>query len=285
MVIENEVGAVNLDSQWIAGSFAPPVELTAGCLCCSLNQELIEILDYLSRQRADYDRLIIETTGVADPESLASPFLSLPYLGRHFKLQNVLCLVDAGNFSYWLSEAEEARRQVAFADALLINKIDTLEPEQIDQTVQLAKEINPQAKVWTGAQGQFPVASLKDLYSLEGEGAVVQQRGISDHHHAENHGISTFTLTFDRPFDLRDLSHTLMMLLTVNRHQIYRIKGILNAHDYPIQVVLQSVYQNFVLTDGLPWPPDQPCQSKIVVIGKQLQKDALRKVFARHLMK
>ena len=285
MVLENEVGAVNLDSQWISGTFAPPVELTAGCLCCSLNRELIEMLEDLSRQRADFDRLVIETTGVADPESLASPFLTMSHLERHFKLQNVLCLVDAGNFEYWLSQAEEARRQVAFADALLINKTDTFAPDQVAEVVQLVNAVNPQAKVWTGTQGVFPVASLRELHSFEGEGAVAQQRQVAADHRSENHGISTFTLTFDRPFDLRGLSQTLMQLLTINRHQIYRIKGILNAHDYPIQVILQSVYRNFMLTDGMSWPEHEARQSKVVIIGKKLKKEALQKVFARHLMK
>lgn len=285
MVLENEVGAVNLDSGWIEGSFQPPVELTAGCLCCSLNQELIEMLDMLSKQRADFDRLVIETTGVANPESLAEPFLTMSHLERHFKLQNVLCLVDAGNFSHWLSEAEESRRQVAFADALLINKTDTLEPDQAAETVQLVQRINPQARAYTGVQGAFPVPILRELHSFAGEGAVAQQRQVADDHRSENHGISTFTLTFDRPFDLRGLSQALRQLLTINRHQIYRIKGLLHAHDHPAPVVLQSVYRNFVLTDRPPWPPEEPRQSKVVIIGKELKKEALHKVFARHLMR
>jgi len=243
------------------------------------------MLEALSRQRADFDRLVIETTGVADPESLVSPFLTMSHLERHFKLQNVLCLVDASNFEHWLSQTEEARRQVASADALLINKTDTLAPEQVAQVVQLVNAVNPQAQVWTGTQGDFPVASLRELHSLEGEGAVVQQRQVAADHRSENHGISTFTLTFDRPFDLRGLGQTLQQLLTINRHQIYRIKGIINAHDYPVQVILQSVHRNFVLTDGLPWPADEPRQSKVVIIGKKLKKEALQKVFERHLMK
>ena len=282
MVIENEVGAINLDSQWLKGTVAPPVELTAGCLCCSLNQELIGLLEGLSQRRDEFDRLVIETTGVADPESLALPFLTIPALERHFTLENVLCLVDAGNIEHWLAEADEARRQVAFASALLVNKVDTLPPAQVEPLVQWLGTVNPQARVWTGEQGQFPVAELRELSGFDHEQAPPLFRQLPGEQ-AQRHGISTFTLTFDRPFDLRGLSQALMQLLTVNRHQIYRIKGILNAGDYPVQVVLQSVYQTFVLTDGQPWPPDAPRQSQVVVIGKELKKEAIQKVFARYL--
>ncbi len=285
MVIENEVGAVNLDSQWLVGTDITPVPLTAGCLCCSLHEELIEVLEALSKKRDTFDVLVIETTGVADPESLALPFLSMGYIEQHFKLQSILCLVDAGNFEHWLTQAPEAKRQVAFADALLVNKIDTIEPSQTPHLVQVLNEINPQAQVWTGEHGNFPVSSLRTVNRFEGQGAVDQYAQIIEDAQTENHGITTFCLTFDKPFDMRGLSQTLIQLLTINRHQIYRIKGILNAQDYPIQIVLQSVYRSFVLTDGTAWLSDEPRISKVVVIGKKLQKDAIRKVFDRHLLK
>lgn len=284
MVIENEVGAVNLDSQWIVGTEISPVPLTAGCLCCSLHSELIDVLEELGRRRDSFDSLVIETTGVADPESLAMPFLTMGRVERDFKLQNIICLVDAGNFEHWLTQAEEAKRQVAFADVLLINKIDTLEEDQVSHLIKVLHEINPQAEVWTGKQGEFPVAELREVYRFEGQGAVDQYEQMDTNHQAENHGITTFSLSFDQPFDLRGLSQTLMQLLTINRHQIYRIKGILNAQDYPVQVVLQSVYRTFILSDGMLWPADEPRVSKVVIIGKKLEKEALRKVFARHLL-
>ncbi|MCI4669471.1 MAG: GTP-binding protein [Bacteroidia bacterium] len=284
MVIENEVGAENLDSQWLVGTDITPVPLTAGCLCCSLHDELIELLETLSRQRDTFDLLVIETTGVADPESLALPFLSRSYLEQHFKLQSILCLVDAGNFEHWLTQAAEAKRQVAFADALLVNKIDTLEETDLAKLETVLSEINPQAKVWKAEHGRFPVDKLKSVNHFEGAGAVEQYHHITEEKQANNHGISTFSFTFDQPLNVRGLARDLMKLLNNSRHQIYRIKAILNAHDYPVQIILQSVYNSFVLTDGLVWPEDEPKISKVVIIGKKLQKEDLKNIFVQHLL-
>lgn len=284
MVIENEVGSVNLDSKWVVGTDITPVPLTAGCLCCSLHQELIEVLEVLSTRRSEFDVLVIETTGVANPESLALPFLSMNRLERDFNLQSIICLVDAGNFEHWVKEVPEASRQVAFADVLLLNKVDTIAQSQVPQLVQVLQEINPYAQVWTGAQGTFPVASLQKISRFEGQGVVEQHHQVPSDHKANNHGISTFSLSFDQPLDVRGLSQALMQLLATHHHQIYRIKGILNAHDYPIQIVLQSVYRSFVLTDGVAWPEDEPRVSKVVMIGKQLDKEALRELFSRYLL-
>lgn len=208
MVIENEVGAVNLDSKWIVGTDITPVSLTAGCLCCSLHSELIEVLEALGQRRDTFDSLIIETTGVADPESLALPFLTNGYIERDFKLQNIICLVDVGNFEHWLTQAEEAKRQVAFADVLLVNKIDTMDESQVAHVIKVLHEINPQAEVWTGTQGEFPVDSLREVSHFEGQGAVEQYEDLTSDQHAVADHQSTSNLPNQRHPECRRLSCT-----------------------------------------------------------------------------
>lgn len=283
LVIENEVGAVNIDSRLVMGLPEEVIELTAGCLCCSLNGDLLNVLEEVSYRRQEFDRLVIETTGVADPETIVFPFLLSAGVGRVFDLQQVICLVDAENIEDWLANTEEARRQIAFADVLLINKIDAVAESYQASLRDLLAGINPYAHVFLASQGQFPVADILPIQKIEGVGVVAQTSLINPDHQQHKHGISTFTITFDRPFDLQGLGHTLVQLLTINRHQIYRIKGLIDADGYPVQVVLQSVLNNFCLTDGLPWPKGIPKESKIVVIGKELQKAAIERVFRRHL--
>lgn len=284
LVVENEVGKVNIDSKLVVGMEQDVVELTAGCLCCSLNADFYNLLEEVSYRRSDFDRLLIETTGVADPESLALPFLMSPAVERVFELKNTICLVDALHVERWLEETVEARRQIAFADVILLNKTDLVEASKLEELRGLLAKINPYANVFTGAEGVFPVSTILDIQQIDEAGAVRKTTTIDTTHQHQRHGVSTFTLTFDRPFDLRGLGNALIRMLNVNRHQIYRIKGIINADDYPVQVVLQSVCNTFRVSDGLPWSQDAPKESKIVFIGKELEKKAMERIFKRYLV-
>ncbi len=283
LVIENEVGKTNIDSQLVVGADLDVVELTAGCLCCSLNDDLYKVLEEVSYRRGEFDRLLIETTGVADPESLALPFLASPAVERVFELRNTICLVDAENIEDWMAETEESRRQIAFADVILLNKKDRVDEDTLLGLSQLLGLVNPYANVYLGEEGKFPVDEILEIQQLDARGAVEKTDSIDTEHQHQVHGISTFTLTFDQPFDLNRLGNELIRLLNVNRHQIYRIKGMINADNYPVQVILQSVRNTFRLSDGLPWPKDAPKQSKIVFIGKEIKKEALEKIFRRYL--
>ena len=285
LIIENEVGKENIDSKLVVGTELDVVELTAGCLCCSLNDDFHQILEDVSYRRNEFDRLIIETTGVADPDALALPFMTSPAVERVFELVNSICLVDAANIETWLAETDEARRQVAFADILLINKSDLVSAEELAKVKELLKGINPYANVFVGQEGKFPSKEILAIRQMDNAGAVHKTNTIQAQHKHNKHGITTFTLTFDQAFNLKSLSHELLRLLTINRHQIYRIKGIINADNYPVQVVLQSVRNTFRLSDGLPWPSGTVKQSKIVFIGKEVKKEAIERIFRRHLLK
>lgn len=284
LVIENEVGKANIDSRLLVGAALDVVELTAGCLCCSLNDDLLDVLEAVSARRDEFDRLVIETTGIANPETLVLPFLAYPAVERVFELQGVLCLVDAENVEGWLRDTEEARRQIAFADVLLLNKTDLVTPQHALSLAQLLASINPYAALFAGQDGGFPMDELMAIRGTDA-GQTAQRTALlpitREHQHQ---GISTFTLSFDRPFDLDGLSRTLVQLLHVNQHQIYRIKGIINARDYPVQVVLQSVRDKFHLSDGELWDPASPRESKIVFIGKDIQRAPLEHLFSRHLL-
>ncbi|MEM6263631.1 MAG: GTP-binding protein [Bacteroidota bacterium] len=287
LVIENEVGSTNIDSKLLLEEVEDVMELTAGCLCCSLNDGLIDLLEAVSRRKGEFDRLIIETTGVADPESIAYPFIAHPAVGRDFDLRSMICLVDAMHISQWLQETEEARRQISFADVLLLNKTDMV-PSAADLAAirSLASGINPLAQVFEGDHGQFPGEEILAIQQLKEEGAVEPTQAVDAGHHHHHHDISTFTLTYQQPIDLRVLYQELAKILSVSRSQIYRIKGLIHVSDYPVQIVLQSVSNSIYLTDGQRWEePLEERESKIVVIGKDLKKEAMEQVVGRALAK
>ena len=111
-IIENEIGKVNVDEQMVAGKDVELVGLTAGCICCSLNDELLDVLEEISARRDTFDRLVIETTGIADPSSIAAHFIQNDGVAQVFELMSVLTLVDAENVEFWLKEVKDASRQI-----------------------------------------------------------------------------------------------------------------------------------------------------------------------------
>ncbi|GAB5555429.1 MAG: GTP-binding protein [Saprospiraceae bacterium] len=282
-VIENEVGKVNVDSKLVMNGEEDIAGLTAGCLCCSLHDELLDVLEEVSSRRAEYDRLVIETTGVADPTSIIQTFLSNRMVERVFDLQQVICLADAAYVEENLNATDEARRQLMSADVVLLNKCDQVAPSEIDRLVQTLRNIHPTATIFRGQNGVFPVDKIFEVKPFQDERTaeigVINSTGI--HRHKD---ITTFTLTFDRPFRLESLAQDLVKLVKFYHHQIYRIKGILAVNNTPTRVVLQSVRDSFVLTDGPPWEPESERISQIVFIGKEVKKEVIEKMLARHLL-
>ncbi|MDP2042881.1 MAG: GTP-binding protein [Algoriphagus sp.] len=284
VVIENEVGKVNINGGLLSKETFQVEELTAGCLCCSLNTELIEVLERIHTQKDKIDRLIIETTGIADPEPVLLPFFSHPAVEAAFELIHTICLVDAENIEDWIIETEEAKKQIAVADVILINKSDLVQQDYLNLLTLEIRSINPMARVWTGSQGRFEVDPILEVIPHREETAARYFPKVEAASAANKHGMSTFTLIFDRPFQLQSLSNELWKLLVINAHQIYRVKGIIYANSYPVPVILQSVKNQLVMTDGEPDADGIPGQSKIVFIGKNLKKEAIQRIFSRHLI-
>ena len=136
-MIENECGATNVDGGLVMEGVEEVVELSAGCLCCSLADGLLDILEEASKKSDLYDRLIIETTGIADPSSILQVFLEDPRVEKAFDLQQVICLVDAAQVEDWLKEADEALRQIAAADVILVNKLDQVSPKDLERVIEV----------------------------------------------------------------------------------------------------------------------------------------------------
>lgn len=286
VIIENEVGDTNIDGALVIDGADSVVELTAGCICCSLNDELYDILEVIAARREHFDRFVIETTGIADPGAVAQTFLGNLAVSNVFELKNVICLADARYFDEALQDTDEARRQIAAADVLLLNKIDLLEnPTDEEHLFDVLHGINPLARTYTGINGEFPVDEILALDTLQDAGAVTQTAAVKVEHKHLHHDITSFCLSFDRDFDLKELSHQMLVLLNIHRHQVYRVKGIIAAESQPVKVVLQSVRNMLGLSDGTPWQPDEPRMSKIVFIGKGVKPESIERVFRNCLVK
>lgn len=281
-IIENEIGKVNVDEQMVAGKDVELVGLTAGCICCSLNDELLDVLEEISARRDTFDRLVIETTGIADPSSIAAHFIQNDGVAQVFELMSVLTLVDAENVEFWLKEVKDASRQISFADFVLINKIDLVSLEKLQEVNTIVGKINPTAEIYAAVQGDFDINAIIDQKAFAAESFSHRLEVLPAYESVGIHGIKTFTLFFDGFLDLRSLIKDLAMFLSVNLNHVYRIKAVVAVNDYDKRILLQTVRKGYSMSDGVEWQEGEAIRSSFVFIGSNLDKTAIEAMIKKH---
>lgn len=280
-IIENEFGKESIDGELVMEVSDNIFEMSSGCLCCSLNEDLVDLLVSLSKKASKFEELIIETTGIADPSSIAVPFLVDPLITRYYQLQRVICLVDARNIAYELASTEEARKQISFSDILLISKTDLVSPEELAHIQDLLKEINPFAHILTGTKTHFPHQEI--MAYVRNKDVHYHETTPEKHHEHHHHSLTSLTFTFDQPFDLPKLQHTLMVFLAVQAKDVYRVKGIVYGFGEKEKYILQSVADYLAITTADAWKENEEKRSRIVFIGKNLQLKGFDKLLGHAL--
>ncbi|QKZ14733.1 CobW family GTP-binding protein [Spirosoma sp. KUDC1026] len=294
-IIENEFGEEGIDGELVVQANTDVVEMANGCICCSLNDGLYEVLEELYDRRDSFDELLIETTGIADPSGVAQPFLTVPSVQKTFSLKRVVCLVDAQLIEDQLRDTEEAIRQIGFSDVILLNKTDTVSPAYVQQLTELLRGLNPFAHILYGDKDNYPI---DELFALErdtepAEPVVPLFRPLSpaaantsvQHHHHVHSDIVSLSFRFTEPFELADLQHRLTAFLLFQSQGIYRVKGIVSARDQSQKIILQSVGKNLVITKGADWPDGEERISRVVFIGKLLKPQGFEKMLRQCLSK
>lgn len=296
-IIENEFGEQGIDNELVIQPEETIVELNNGCLCCTLNDNLYDILNELHQRRDEFDEIIIEATGVADPEGLAQPFITHPAIKKTFPLTAIICLVDAEQIEEQLERTEEAAKQVAYSDVLLINKSDLVTSEAIEKLEHKLNQLNPLATVLSGQVDDYPSiehqrnSTILDEKLLNGhhshhppEKDFPVQKPHSHHHHHHTDSINSVTLHFDRPFDLRKLGLHLSVFFMFQAKDVYRMKGIVWLDDEETKFVLQSVGARFNYTPYKNWEAGEARGSVLVFIGKNLKRNGLESMLRKCLV-
>jgi G3E family GTPase len=284
-IIENEMGAVNLDSEFIIGVDEAIFKITDGCLCCTLNVELSKLLAELIRRKSEFDHLIIETTGIADPAGVASVFVSDLNVQEHFELDGIICLVDSFHIEDLLKSKEtEAARQISFADVLVFNKADLIHAKSLENLQKTTKNINPFAKQITASHSKIDVNKVLNIKAFEAKQVEIKTQKVN-FSLAHRHGnITSQTYQYFEPFDILKFRQFIQVLMHFQRMRIYRMKGILNIEGQPNKIIFQSVQEQVVFTKGSEWQPNENRQTTLVVIGNGLNQMAfdkkLRQCFA-----
>lgn len=313
-VIENEFGEENIDNEiLVQDADEQIIEMNNGCICCTVRGDLIEALSSLAQKRAagklDFDRVVIETTGLANPGPVAQTFFIDDDVGANFMLDAVITVVDAKHGMAQLDHYEESQRQVGFADKILLSKTDLVDEKELHALTHRLSHINPRAVQVKNDFGKVAISEVLDLKGFnlndkleidpdflaveaaEKERAERHARGDHshcehdhghehhshdghDHHHAHHTDeIAAFAFKSDRPFDAAKLDDFLGGLIQVYGPTMLRYKGILWMEGADRKVVFQGVHQIMGSDMGPKWPENQPRGSKMVFIGKNLPKD------------
>jgi G3E family GTPase len=277
-VIENEFGEVGIDSEIIEKSEEQIVEMNNGCICCTVRGDLIRILGELKDKRSSgalkFDRVVIETTGMADPGPVAQTFFTDEDIGNYYLLDSILTVVDAKHAPKQLDEFHEAQEQVGFADRILMSKTDLVSEEDVKQLAARIKHMNPRAPVKHVHFGKAPIAEILDIRGFNLNAILeLDPEFLVDSHHEHSDEVASFVFKSDKPFDGDKLEQFLSGMIQVYGPDLLRYKGVLWMKGKPQRVVFQGVHMMMGGDIGKPWAKGEKKSSTLVFIGKKLPKD------------
>jgi G3E family GTPase len=249
------------------------VELSNGCVCCTVRKDLVKgVQKLLKRDQLDY--ILIETTGVADPGPVAQTFLNIPQLQQYARLDSIITLVDAEHILTQLQEAEVAREQIALGDFILINKVDLVSAEDLATLEQQILKLNPHARIFHTEHSRVNLKQLLDLDVFDLDRKLSVAPDFLDELQPSNHSdITSFSFSFDQPFLVERLEAELHELS--DQAKVYRSKGILWIEGTPRRAVFHGVNNRFTIYWDRLWEKEEPRLSQLVFIGKNLDRSAI----------
>jgi len=288
-IIENEFGEINIDSDLVVGVKGENIyELSNGCVCCTLNKELIFVLHDLLNSETAFNHLLIETTGIADPASVVQPFILDQNIQMDFRLDSVICLVDARIIEDILDEQSEAFQQIAYSDTVIVNKTKEVTQEKLESVRKRIQKISPLSKIYETNFSDVSEFNILDTYSYEPKSLTkfsidfsrlsnYQQVYTAQKVQPKKHEIDSYGFVIPGNFNETSFMYWLDAFLEFNQKNIFRIKGILSIQGSSNKIVLQAVRDMALVSKAEAWGKDETRNSKIVFIGKQLKADQIEK--------
>ena len=306
-VIENEFGQENIDNEILVRDAGEQIiQMSNGCVCCTMREDLratLQLLAAKKRQgRLDFERVILETTGLADPGPVAQTFFMDDEIAETYLLDSILTLVDAKHAAQQLNDRQEARRQVGFADQIFISKTDLVAKDETDALIHRLKHMNPRAPQKAVHFGEVGLDEVFDLRGfnlnakLDIDPDFLKEEDEHDHgHHDHEHGehcdhpshaheahghhhhhdddVKSFVFKSERAFDPAKLEDFLGAIGNIYGPKMLRYKGVLYMKGTERKVIFQGVHQLMGSDLGPAWAEAEPRNSKMVFIGLDLPKD------------
>ncbi|RPE67713.1 G3E family GTPase [Tibeticola sediminis] len=302
-VIENEFGEENIDNDiLVTDTQEQIIQMSNGCICCTIREDLRTTLQDLAQKKRrgelDFERVVIETTGLADPGPVAQTFFMDDEIAESYLLDAILTLVDAKHAQQQLDERQEARRQVGFADRIFISKADLVSPDELAALQHRLTHMNPRAPQSMVHFGEVPIASVFDLRGfnlntkLDIDPDFLKEDAGHDHahcdhdhapgehcshphHHHHDDDVKSFVYRAERPFDPAKLEDFLGAIVNIYGPRMLRYKGVLHMAGTDRKVIFQGVHQLMGSDLGPKWSEGEPRVSKMVFIGIDLPRDIL----------
>ncbi|MDO8249615.1 MAG: GTP-binding protein [Rhodoferax sp.] len=304
-VIENEFGEENIDSDILVSDTTEQIiQMSNGCICCTIREDLRATLRDLAEKKRkgelDFDRVVIETTGLADPGPVAQTFFMDDEIAESYLLDSILTLVDAKHAETQLNERQEARRQVGFADQIFISKTDLVAQDEVDALIHRLKHMNPRAPQKAVHFGEVALSEVFDLrgfnlnskLDIDPDFLKEEEQGHEHHdhapgehcdhpshseggghHHHHDDDVKSFVFKSDRAFDPAKLEDFLGAIVNIYGPRMLRYKGVLFMQGTDRKVIFQGVHQLMGSDLGPAWAEGEQRSSKMVFIGIDLPKD------------
>ena len=281
-VIVNEFGETGIDNQLVIGADEEIFEMNNGCICCTVRGDLVRILSDLmlsklgkAKRRLNFDRVVIETTGLADPAPVAQTFFVDPAINAFYNLDSIVTVVDSRHIAQQLDNGHEAQHQVAFADIVLINKTDLVSEDELKQVEGRIRAMNPTAKFHHTQRSRIDLPSILDIDAFNIERKLEIEPDFLDEHHHHHHDdeVMSIVMKDNRTLNLNKVEAFINEWLVDHAADTFRYKGILNIKNVKERVIFQGIHMLFECTPDREWRADETRKSEIVIIGRNLDAD------------
>ena len=269
-IIINEVGKIGIDGGLVENTKDEVLELSNGCLCCTVRKDLVKGVQALIK-KGGFDYLLIETTGIADPQPVAQTFLNIPQIQQYVRLDSIITVVDAEQIEKQMTDAETAREQVAMADYLLINKTDLVDEAQLTKIEALARTMNPHAQMFRTNHSEVNLKELLDMHAFDLDKKIeADPEFLNELNNRHHHDIQSFSFEFEKAFNVEKFEFFVQTLS--EKEQVFRSKGFLAIAGNPRRAIFHGVNNRFTIMWDRLWEKNEVRKSQLVFIGKHLDE-------------
>ena len=280
-VVINEFGELGVDNDLVVDTDEEVFEMNNGCICCTVRGDLIRIVGGLVKRRGKFDGIIIETTGLANPAPVAQTFFVDEGVRARTRLDAIVTVVDAKNLTARLADSTEAAAQLAFADVIVLNKTDLVSPAELEAVEAEIRKINAFAKIHRTQRSAVDIGAVlnQGAFDLQRILADVQPDFLTDSEHEHNDDINSMSFELAQPLDSEKFNAWISQLLAEKGQDLLRTKGILHFSGEDRRFAFQAVH---MIADGDfigPWPAAEERHSRLVFIGRNLNRPQLRRGF------
>ncbi|MDZ4281869.1 MAG: GTP-binding protein [Hydrogenophaga sp.] len=282
-VIENEFGEAGIDNELLVQDRGEQiVEMNNGCICCTVRGDLVRILGELAAKRKAgslaFDRVVIETTGLADPAPVAQTFFVDEEIGMNYLLDAIVTLVDAVHAPRQMLDHHEAQEQVGFADRIVLTKTDLVPMNDVLSLKARLMRMNPRAAILEARFGQVDLQQVLDLRGFNLNAILeIEPDFLTDVDHEHDDDVSSFVFRETQALDLDRMEAFLGAIVQVYGPRLMRYKGILNIAGDPRRIVFQGVHMLMGADHGAPWRDGELRESRMVFIGRGMPREELIK--------